>query len=107
VTGRTATKDLADRLDDIRTQVQRLQQEVDALRSSIDRLQLILCGDGLQGLADRVDSLEDRVWKNDPSLITRVQSLEQHVERSNRLAWTLLALVLSQVVLGLLKLLGL
>jgi len=113
VTDRTTNRELAERLEVLQGTVTSIQQQVCALqeqlrevRSALERTQLILCGDGLQGLTDRVGTLEEQIWRNDPSILSRLQALEQHIDRFNKVAWALLALVASQLTLAVLRLIG-
>ena len=114
MTDRTTNRELAERLEavqfsivDLQHQVRSLQTQLYEVKAALERTQLILCGDGLQGLTDRVGTLEEQVWRDDPSILSRLQVLEQHIDRFNKVAWALLVLVASQLTLAVLKLIGL
>lgn len=66
--------------------VQELHKEIVALRSEmselttrIDRLRLIVCGDGINGLNERVAELERIVQRGNESLLVRLTRLEHKI----------------------------
>jgi len=84
-------------------QLERLTQSVDNLTTITAKLWVVTCGDG-EGLVTRVSELEERVFADDKSIVSRLIRVEQSVRRIERILEMVLSALIIAIVTAIMSL---
>lgn len=84
--------------------IARIENKLDELTRSVSRIELLVLGDGVSGLASRVECLEGTVNVGDRSLSARIASIEQRLDAINRVTWLVASTLVVTVVAAILQL---
>lgn len=91
------TKTILDRIE-------QLSERVEELARCMERIHLIVCGDGINGLADRISAVELSVCYGENSLLARIAHLERTLNAALVILRGILIAVGSAVAVALLRL---
>jgi hypothetical protein len=84
-------------------QLDRLATSVDSLNTLTAKLWVVTCGDG-QGLVDRVNLVENRLFADNESIVSRLAKVEQALRRIGRILEAVLTAMILAIVTAVLNL---
>jgi hypothetical protein len=84
-------------------QLDRLAASVDSLNALTAKLWVVTCGDG-QGLVDRVSLVENRLFADNESIVSRLAKVEQALRRIGKILEAVLTAMILAIVTAVLNL---
>jgi hypothetical protein len=91
------------RLNLMSQQLDRLTTAVDSLNTMTAKLWVVTCGDG-QGLVDRVNLVENRLFADSESIVSRLTKVEQALRRIGKILEGVLTAIILAIITAVLNL---
>lgn len=91
-------------LRDVLGKIEELSERVDELTRGVERIQLIVCGNGIDGLADRISAVEASVCFGERSILARIAHLERTLDAALTVLRGILIAIGSAIALAVLQL---